>query len=228
MSYTLSNFHPSASKTPFHVGLIPDGTRRWAKKQEIPLLDAYKIAMEKLIEYIGYIFDQGSGVMSVYGASVQNFSRSKSDVSAFSHAEAYFCRDLLPTLCEHYETKVEIAGDRSIIPDYFMDAIQYIERSTCQYAQTKLHLCIAYNPLDEIEHACSITQEGENFLEHLWVKEPLDMVIRTDVNLLSNFLPLQAGFARLYFIDKLFDETTLSDISRIYDSFKKINRVYGK
>ena len=227
MTYSFLNFHPTASKIPYHVGIIPDGTRRWAKKQGIPLIDAYKLAMNKISEYMEYIFSESTEIISIYFASVQNFSRSESDVSAFCYAEAYFCSDVLPEICDLYDTRVQIVGNRDIIPDYYLAAIQRIEQYTRDNTTTKLYLCVAYNPLEEIEHAFSIAKEDELFLKHLWVKEPLDMVIRTDANLLSNFLPLQAGFARLYFIDKLFDETTMDDIEKIFEAFKSIKRVYG-
>ena len=59
--------------------------------------------------------------------------------------------------------------------------------------------------------------------------KPLDLIIRTgDANLLSNFLPIQSSFARLYFINKLFNDINNADIEEIINSFSQIYRKYGE
>jgi undecaprenyl diphosphate synthase len=225
MKYKLDNFHPDKQKIPKHIGIIPDGTRRWAKKHNMSYFDAYMLAMNQLTNLVDNFFSYGTGIVSIYFSSTQNFDRSASDVEAFCQAESIFCKDLIHDYCVKHQTKVVVAGNRSLIPSYFLQSIDYIQKETDANSLTKLYLCVAYNPLEELAHAFS--QDKENFLDHLWVKEPVDIVIRTDVNLLSNFLPIQSGFARLYFIENLFNDTKLSDYMDSIEKFSKIERAYG-
>lgn len=74
--YTITNFHPSKQPIPKHIGLIPDGTRRWSKKNNINLYEAYLISMHKIVEYIDIFFRHGSKNVSIYLSSSQNFNRS--------------------------------------------------------------------------------------------------------------------------------------------------------
>ena len=87
MPYDLTNFHPGKGHTPEHVGLIPDGIRRWAKRNNIPLLEAYLEAMHKIAQCIGLFFGEGSQAVSIYLSSIQNFRRSEREVSAIFQAE---------------------------------------------------------------------------------------------------------------------------------------------
>jgi undecaprenyl diphosphate synthase len=62
----------------------------------------------------------------------------------------------------------------------------------------------------------------------MWVKRPLDLIIRSGgANLTSNFLPLQSGFARLYFLDELFNDVKLETVIGIMDGFNDLNRKFG-
>ena len=66
------------------------------------------------------------------------------------------------------------------------------------------------------------------FITHLQITTPVDLVIRSgDAPLLSNFLPLQSAWARLYFTDKLFNDLTAEDVLQILRHFEKINRKFG-
>jgi undecaprenyl diphosphate synthase len=69
----------------------------------------------------------------------------------------------------------------------------------------------------------------ENFVDLLAVKKPVDVIIRSGAaNLLSNFLPIQSGFARLYFYDKLFNDLTVADVQSTYQKFIQQNLKYGE
>lgn len=228
MSYTFLDFHPSKSKSPRHIGLIPDGTRRWAQKHEQSLAEAYIKAMHKIVQCVEFFFQQGSESVSVYLSSVQNFRRSNEEVETLFQAEAMLCEVLLPNFAESHDTKVKIAGNKNMLPDYFQNAIYSIVQSTASYSSTQLFLCAAYSPLDEVVHAVKNSNNIDDFINCLWVPEPLDLVIRTSgANLLSNFLPLQVGYARIYTIDKLFNDTEIADFADIIREFKNIARLYG-
>lgn len=226
--YTLSDFHPKATNDPEHIGLIPDGTRRWARKNSVSLVDAYLHAMQKISDYIDFLFDEGVRAISIYLSSTQNFKRAESEVSAFCMAEAKLCNDLLPETSKRHGVKVMIAGNTGYLPTYFKDALQRISLTTCIFSSARLYLCVAYNPLDELLKAFRLASHPEVFLHHLWVPEPVDIIIRTSgANLLSNFLPLQSGYARLYVIEKLFNDTEQQDLHEILEGFKKLVRKYG-
>lgn len=227
----LDIFHPSSNNSPFHIGIIPDGGRRWAKREGVSYLDSYSVSMKKLISILDELYSGETKVISVYFSSIQNFRRTNDEIFAFCTAESEFCDKHILSMIDKYNIKIEAIGDRDIIPTYLFNSIKRIEEKTAKNSGKKLFLCIAYNPLQEISEALAQLDKStikKNFLAHLWLPVPLDLVIRTGgANLLSNFLLLQSGFARLYFVEKLFNDLTNEDIQEILEMFKSVNRKYG-
>ena len=65
-----NNFYPSHNnKNPYHIGIIPDGARRWAKKNNISYLQSYRISMSKLLKFCKYLFDKKTYEISIYFSS---------------------------------------------------------------------------------------------------------------------------------------------------------------
>ena len=126
------------------------------------------------------------------------------------------------------ELKINVAGNREIIPQYYLRVIEFAEAETNLYIKGVINILIAYNPIQEIAHAISKSNPPTDFLKHLWVTTPLDLVIRSGgANLLSNFLPLQSGFARLIFRNELFNDLTIRDFKLILNEFSEIDRKFG-
>jgi len=212
-----------------HVGVIPDGIRRWSRKNNVPLPEAYLHGIKKLSKYTSMFFDSGVKVVSIFASSIQNFKRTQSEISAFCEAETVFCTNYLPQVAKQFGTKVVSVGRHDVLPSYFQDGLQKIENITINNSETKIYLLVAYDPIDEIVKALSLAKEPEDFPKFLLVPEPLDLVFRTSgANLLSNFLPLQSGLARLYIIKKLFNDTSPKDYQKILMEFKNLHRKYGE
>jgi len=228
MPYTTLDFHPEKGMLPNHVGLIPDGTRRWAKENKISLSEAYINAMQNITYSLDFFFQQGIKAVSIYLSSIQNLRRSSDEIDALFRAEVLLYDAMLPHIAKKFEAKVTTAGKTDLLPDYLQTSINSITYNTSGYSSTRLYLCNAYSPLDEVINALNNSGNTDSFINYLWVPEPLDLVIRTSgANLLSNFLPLQSGYARIYTIDKLFNDASIKDFNNILTDFKNLTRLYG-
>lgn len=226
--YDPKSFHPGNS-LPCHAGLIPDGTRRWALANKVPPADAYIQAVGLLGKIVVCLLEEGISEISIYLSSEQNFRRTGEEVDAFCRAEAYFCETLLGNIAETYDLRAVPVGNMGIIPGYLRESLEVVTKMTDGNAAGRINLCVAYNPLDELFAASRHAADGADLLQNLWVKNPLDFVIRTgDANLLSNFLPMQSGFARLYFLEKLFNDVEEEEIRHIARSFRHMTRMYGE
>ena len=81
-----------------HVGIIPDGNRRWAKQNNMDLTEAYWLAMQKITACCGALFRQGVSSVSVYLLSKDNILRAREDLQAVIIAETRMLRELIPAL----------------------------------------------------------------------------------------------------------------------------------
>ncbi len=212
-----------------HIGVIADGVRRWSQINNVPLTHAYLRGIEKTSEYASLFFKNGIKNVSIFGSSIHNFKRTKAEISAFTEAETIFCTNYLPQLAKQHNTKVISVGQHDILPTNFRDELSKIEKATENNNETKLYLLVAYDPIEEIIRAFSLTKDVKDFPKFLNVPEYLDLIIRTSgANLLSNFLPLQSGSARLYTLKKLFNDTTEEDIQKILNQYKRLHLLRGE
>jgi len=226
---TINSFHPSRSTIPNHVGIIPDGSRRWARQAGVSLYESYVHAMRLLTEIIAFLFEAGVRIVSVYFSSSQNFERPEQEVDSFCRAETFFCKEFFPAVANRYRVRVKFCGDQSLVPQFLVDALKNLVEGTRKFSGNELNICVAYNPIDELWDSMNRSSTPAEFINNLRITTPVDLIIRTGkANLISNFLPLQSGFARLYFPDKLFNELKLDDIAEIIDTFKEIERRYGE
>lgn len=227
-NYRLDNFHPGMQHDPKHVGIIADGTGRWAKSQNIEFFVAYKKSMYMMAEIVEYCFEQKCEAVSLYLSSEQNFRRPEDKINAFCEAQNLFCSEIIPKLEEKYSMRVIPVGEKNLLPQFFQKTLESIEAYSKANYKVRLYLCVGYNPLREVLRAVSKSASPEALISNLDVPEPIDLVIRTgNANLLSNFLPIQSGYARIYVIKKLFPRVTVSDIDKIFKKFRKLNRKYG-
>lgn len=73
-----------------HFALIPDGARRWASENNKTVDESYKLMVSKVSSSIEYIFSKQIEELSVFFASIDNFSRKQDTVSSFCKAENLF------------------------------------------------------------------------------------------------------------------------------------------
>jgi len=195
----------------------------------MPLRDAYDHAMNNLSCLLDSLYSEGVRAVSVYLSSAQNFRRTESEIAAFCDAEAGACERLFLPLATKFGLKVTTAGDLTKLTTTQMHCFCEIVSKTKTARERALNLCIAYDPIDEINHALSLQRDNKFMPAGLWIPEPIDLVIRTGgANVLSNFLPLQTGFARLYFNDCLFNELTTEDCADILRRYRSVSRLYGE
>jgi undecaprenyl diphosphate synthase len=204
-----------------HLGIIPDGGRRWAQIHHVDLTTSYRLSMKRLCQLAEYGFANGLQELSIYLLSKANLKRAASEIDAIGVA---IC-ELLAMLGK-LDIRVAIAGDLSLVSVELQQALQYVSASAV--TGHSVNLCIAYDPLDELHHASSQAGGGELF-PHLWVKTPIDLVIRTgDAQSLSNFLPLQCAYARIVFRHELFNDVSVDELLDDVHNHQSRSFLYGE
>jgi undecaprenyl diphosphate synthase len=227
--FTVSNKTRSYKTDKLHLAIIPDGSRRWAKERNLSFYEGYSVMVKNLRNIVDYSFSQGVEVISLYLASAQNLLREQSNVEAFARAESEFCSIHLKELLDTYSIKVVFSGNLKTISDSFRESIQEIVELTKDNSELQINLCVAYCPIEEVLEASEKSNSRDDLFEHLSINQPVDILIRTGFsNAMSNFLPLQNGYARMHFIDKLVNDVTNEDIQDILDQYNATERRFGR
>lgn len=200
-----------------HVGLIVDGARRWGRREAVPLQHAYGMALDRTGDLVRRMFDNGVDAVSLYLLSRDNLRRSETDLTAVFEATAQFLSSDAVSLANEYKVTFFLAGDSTAVPGSYRSAIDSLVQSAPNASPSRrIYLLIAYSPAEELA-AC--WRPGLNAMNELitalWVPERVDLVIRTGgAALLSDFLPLQSGYARLWSTPLLSPELTWQDVAQ--------------
>lgn len=220
----------SGEDIPRHVGIIPDGIRRWARKNEHDLQGAYLDAMGILARLISHLFDWGVMSISVYLLSKENLSRPRNELLAAVEAELSLITHQLPILARNYQVQVLLAGNLELADKRYEEVLKAVPKIEPKENVRKLFLLIAYNPIDELlSNIFYLGLDGKDILNHLWVNQKVDLVVRTGgEQRLSNFLPIQSGYAELIFQEKFFNELTIEDFEEFKEEYLDRQRRFGK
>lgn len=211
-----------------HVGIIPDGNRRWSQKNGMSYLDGYMVAAQKMRSILEHLLQTHRvRSVSIYGLSKENLQRDPLDLEPACRIEARFCSEILPEFANSFECKVIHAGLKDGLPGYFVNAIDGICSATQHFKNRTIYLLINYNPWDELNQCCPRSHDIE--LADLWVPENVDLIIRSAEAIgTSNFLPLQSGYATFFSVAAFFQDIQNSDIDQAIDIFKANPRMFGK
>ena len=70
-------------RIPKHIGIIPDGNRRWARQNGLRKEEGYAYGLEPGLKLLRAARNYGIQELTYYGFTVDNCKRPKEQVSAF-------------------------------------------------------------------------------------------------------------------------------------------------
>lgn len=216
---------PTGVKDMRHIGLIPDGARRWARARGVSYTEAYRRTMAQVATWTDHCFAQGLSSVSIYLASADNLTkRAAPEVEAFLSAELYLVEELFCAHSAKWRPFFNFCGVESDKTRAIRQAAGRM--NSAAQGEKIVNLLIGYDPWAEITHACA---SGQFDRSRLWVSQSLDCIIRTGTEgRLSNFLPLQSGYAELQFLPDLFLDVNDARFQALLRSVQERPRMLGE
>ncbi|NPA38239.1 MAG: di-trans,poly-cis-decaprenylcistransferase [Candidatus Nanohaloarchaeota archaeon] len=218
-----------------HVGIIPDGNRRWAKQQLLNPLKGHEEGVKKIFLTMEWFLKREDiSELSIFLLSTENYvKRSKKEIDHLEKIGLHF----LEVLVEKYKGKIvlNVAGIKDNVKQDLKQKIDYAV-SSMQTGSKKLNLLLNYGGRREIIEAVnSLLQENERkvdesiFKRKLWVSSDVDIVIRTGKEYrISNFLIFQSAYAEFFFLDMYWPEITEQTLNQVMEDFYARERRFGK
>jgi undecaprenyl diphosphate synthase len=228
----------------FHLGIIPDGSRRWARANGISNYDGGRSG-EVMEEVIRHLFEKHPevNILSIYALSTENLGRAKTDTRLVYNLLIRNMKKLLQQVrTSHENVKVNVVGSRwGEIPLEIKEVGDAIVSETKNNTGRILNICIGYGGREEIFNAVMLSSKllrknplinklHENIFERfLLIPQPLDIMIRTGgEKRLSGFMLYQIEYAELFFTDTLWPDFTTQELDEIIQEFTLRNRRFGK
>lgn len=215
-------------RSPAHVGLIPDGMRRWAQGHGATLTDAYLRGAEKVAEILLALQRNDVRTVSVYNLSRANLARPDHQLEAVYTASIHFLSNLIPANFDPDACSVRLHGDSGLLPETFVAAARNLE-STMRGEAFRINLLAAYDAGDELRSAYLRAQREQCDLNDAFDIGEVDMVIRTTPEpLLSGFLPYQSQYAQLLFLETPLNELDVHHIDALIADYRRLPQLRGR
>ncbi|MDE1768185.1 MAG: di-trans,poly-cis-decaprenylcistransferase [Candidatus Micrarchaeota archaeon] len=226
---------------PNSLALIPDGNRRWAKAHSFSILDGYSLGVKKFIDFSEWCKDYGIRNLSVWALSSENLRRHSGELNALFSIYRRVCKDkgIIGRL-EENNVKVNIIGNREIIPKDLYAMLKVVETRTENNTGGVINMLIGYGGKDDMMYAArnmaDMAKRGEEITESAFQGSlmsssipNIDFIIRTSgEQRLSGFMPWQTGYSELYFSKKLWPDFTRKDLYYALADYDKRERRFGK
>ena len=196
---------------PNHIAIIQDGNRRYAKQLGVDTASGHRAGADRTEEMLDWAHELGISHITLYTFSTENFSRRQDEVGMlFALFKEKFVSILTDERVKRYQIRVQMVGDRSLLPGDLQAAITAAEEATKDHTGFNLNIALAYGGRNEIvlaarEILSEVEKNGINpdtidvhtvgkYLHAGKGIPPVDLIIRTGNECrTSNFLPWLAN-----------------------------------
>lgn len=231
---------------PRHIGIIPDGNRRWARTRGYSIHQGHVHGYEKVKEVLTWIWELKIPYVTLFAMSTENclYRTQEEREKLFQIIENGLYE--LMNIPEIYENKVRVivVGKLDLVPDKLRDVALDLMEKTKHHDKYILTIALCYGGRQEIVDAVrKIAQDVVNGLispseitEEIFIKymptgimPDLDLLIRTSgEERISNFLLWHSAYSELYFCDAYWPEFRKIDFWRAIRSYQKRERRFGR
>lgn len=178
-------------RVPAHIGIIPDGNRRWATKQGYQKSDGYTYGIEPGFELYEMMLYYGIKEATFYGFTKDNNKREKGQRDAFTKA----CVDAVELLSGKDANLLVIGNTDS--PAFPKELLRYAnKRVPFGKGLINLNFLVNYDWEWDLNNLKDNRQLQSNDIPRL------DLIIRWGGHRrLSGFLPAQSVYADFYIVE---------------------------
>lgn len=223
---------------PNHIGFIVDGNRRWAKKHGIPTYEGHLAGYNALKDVVIETFNKGVKYISVYAFSTENWKRDEDEVKKLMSLVIKLLTSDLHIIIEN-NIKLKFIGSKDNVNSRILEEIDKAETKTANNTAGTLLVCFNYGgQLEIVEAVKKIVQAKipinnigvDTISENIYEPDvpPVDLVVRTSgEQRISNFMLWRVAYSEMLFLEKLWPDMKVEDISKILREYSKRSRRFG-
>ncbi|MBC8586990.1 undecaprenyl diphosphate synthase family protein [Paratissierella segnis] len=203
-------------RVPKHIGIIPDGNRRWALTNGLTKEKGYDRGLDPGLHVFKLCERYGIKELTFYGFTVDNTKRPKFQRLAFTRA----CIDAVEMLSRENAELLVMGNYES--PMFPKELFPYIERKKFGSGGVKVNFLVNYDWEWDIESYLKM-EEKNDLIGSIKSKDisRVDLIIRWGGRRrLSGFLPLQSVYSDFYIIDEFWPDFTEEQFNKALDWYQ--------
>ena len=230
------------NRVPSHIAIIMDGNGRWAQHRGLSRSEGHLQGAQVVKEIVRYVHQKKIPHLTLFALSTLNWGRPTEEINTLL--------DLLKKFLDEEESELiqkgiqlKVIGDRSFLPFSLQTLLKKVEKATSQGQEMILTLAVSYDGRRDIIQAAqklvAMAQRGtllsadvseELFMSQLSTahQPDVDLLIRTSgERRLSGFLPIEACYAELVFVECLWPDLTSDEIEDALLKYTQRQRRFG-
>ena len=222
-----------------HVAIIMDGNGRWAENRGLHRINGHKEGAKRVEEIVRYASTVGITNLTLYAFSTENWQRPSLEIQTLFQLIKLYLRKKVHVL-KLENVKISFLGRRDQLPKSVVTEMHSSEAATQKCTGLQLNIAVDYGGRDEILRAVNkfmcaniatsskIDEATLRKYSDLKDQPDPDLIIRTGGDQrLSNFLLWHAAYSELSFIDTLWPDFSVQELSSAMKSFDAQNRRFG-
>ena len=222
-----------------HLGIIPDGNRRWAKANKLPTLEGHRRGYDKIKEIGKLCLARGVAMLTVFAFSTENWKRSEEEVSYLMGLLQHALEKDVDFYIKE-GIRLRVLGRREGLSDALRKAIDSAERRTSGGSSGQINICLNYGGraeiVDGLKRLIAEGAKAEDITEEavaarLWsagLPDP-DLIIRTSgERRLSGFLTWSSAYSELLFVEPHWPDFDEAALDGALADFTERERRFGK
>ncbi|NMM62702.1 undecaprenyl diphosphate synthase family protein [Clostridium sp. P21] len=182
-------------RLPNHIGIIPDGNRRWAVNHGLGKEAGYAWGLQPGIETFKICKELGIKELTYYGFTVDNTKRPKVQTKAFTTA----CVEAVRMLSKE-DASLLVVGNSSS-PMFPPELLPFTKRKFFGNGSMKINFLVNYGWQWDLSPVHNSDSSAKYYLKSSDITR-VDLIIRWGGRRrLSGFLPVQSVYSDFYIID---------------------------
>jgi undecaprenyl diphosphate synthase len=185
-------------RIPNHIGIIPDGNRRWAVNQGLSKEKGYSPGLNPGLLLFKLCKEAGIKELTYYGFTTDNTKRPKEQRKAFTEA----CINAVEMLSKEDAALLVVGNsDSEMFPK---ELLPYTTRKHFGNGDIKVNFLVNYGWEWDLNHIKSGDLSKKNITNYIKSKDisRVDLIIRWGGRRrLSGFLPVQSIYSDFYVLD---------------------------
>ena len=190
-------------RVPKHIGIIPDGNRRWALSKGLMKDEGYSLGIDPGLFLFKLCEKEGIEEITYYGFTTDNNKRPLSQRNAFTKA----CIDSVKLLSRENADLLVIGNTSS--PCFPKELLPYTKRKSFGTGGIKVNFLVNYGWEWDLNSLKSNNDGKKSIIPSIMSTDisRIDLIIRWGGRRrLSGFLPVQSVYSDFYVVDDLWPD----------------------
>lgn len=219
-----------------HLGVIPDGNRRYAENNGLAKVKAYRKAKDVIADVFRDLDDVPVEIeeATFYLLSEENLKRKDKDLEDLFNLMENHINEIAEKLNEFGFAFNWASTNPEALPEHLQEELESLEEEFSDGEKT-LNALISYDGKHDIVKASNKVDgeaSRENIKQNLEIDSDIDYVIRTGDNptreCLSGFPIWNSSYAEFYHLKKNFPAVTSEDVRDALKHFQKLRKKRGE